>query len=83
MEHSPESDIAQRVTKTLESVRPYLQQDGGDVEFDKFIPETGVLFVRLVGACRDCPMSMMTLRAGIERILRKEIPEIRRVEKAR
>lgn len=75
-----DKSIEDQVHSTLESVRPYLQQDGGDVEFVDFSEQTGILRVRLTGACRTCPMSTMTLRAGIERVLRKAIPAIRRVE---
>ena len=63
----------------LEKVRPYLQADEGDVELVS-IKETGVVEVKLLGTCKDCPLSSMTLRAGIERALMREIPEIRRVE---
>ncbi len=76
----PDQTIEQKVLTTLVSVRPYLQQDGGDVEFVNFSQQTGILLVRLTGACKTCPMSTMTLRAGIERVLRKAIPEIKRVE---
>lgn len=68
-----------KVNKILESVRPYLQADEGDIELVN-ITENGIVEVKLLGACSDCPLSMMTLRAGVERALIKEIPEIRRVE---
>jgi len=67
------------VQKVLEKVRPYLLEDGGDVELVS-INEDNTIDVRLTGACRTCPLSMMTLRAGIERVLMLEIPEIKRVE---
>lgn len=72
--------IEEKISEALLSVRPYLQQDGGDVEIVAFNESTGILTVRLTGACKTCPMSTMTLRAGIERVLRKAIPEIRRIE---
>lgn len=72
--------IEDKILETLHSVRPYLQQDGGDVEMVEFNETTGILKVRLTGACKTCPMSVMTLRAGIERVLRKAIPEIKRIE---
>lgn len=75
--------IEDRILEALHSVRPYLQQDGGDVELVDFNEETGILNVRLTGACKTCPMSVMTLRAGIERVLRRAIPEIKRVESVR
>jgi len=69
----------ERVLSVLDSVRPYLKEDEGDVELFN-ITEDGIVEVKLLGACYDCPMSQMTLRAGIERALIKEIPSIKRVE---
>lgn len=60
-------------------MRPYLQADSGDVELIE-ISEDGIVKVKLTGACSVCPMSIMTLRAGIERALMREIPGVRRVE---
>jgi Fe-S cluster biogenesis protein NfuA len=71
--------MKEKVLTALEVVRPYLQSDGGDVEFVD-VTSGGIVVVRLVGACATCPMSIMTLRAGIERALMREIPEVRRVE---
>ena len=71
--------IEQRIEKCLESIRPYLREDGGDVVFKRF-RDDGVLELQWVGACRTCPMSQLTLRAGVERALLHDIPEIRRVE---
>ena len=74
------SDILnEKVLKALETIRPYLKADGGDVELVKVTPE-GIVEVKLTGACSDCPMSQMTLRAGVERALIREVPGIRRVE---
>jgi len=67
------------VKKVLEKVRPYLQQDGGDVEVIN-VSEDNIVEVKLLGACNGCPMSMMTLRAGIERIIMLELPDVKRVE---
>ncbi|MCB0751795.1 MAG: NifU family protein [Ignavibacteriae bacterium] len=69
----------EKVEIILDSVRPYLHADNGDVELVN-ISETGIVEVKLIGACADCPLSTMTLRAGIERALMREIPQIRRVE---
>ncbi len=77
------SSVSERVEKALESLRPYLMEDGGDVEFVRFEPETGVIEVRLLGMCSRCPMSMMTLRAGIERYILRAVPEAKRVENVR
>lgn len=68
--------------KSLSQVRPYLQRDGGDVELVR-ITEDGIVEVRLMGSCISCPMSMMTLRAGIERSLMLAHAEVRRVEQVR
>lgn len=67
------------VKRVLEKVRPYLHQDGGDVEVVN-VSDDNIVEVRLTGSCHGCPMSMMTLRAGIERILMLELPDIKRVE---
>jgi len=68
--------------KSLSQVRPYLQRDGGDVELVR-ITEDGIVEVRLTGSCISCPMSMMTLRAGIERSLMLAHAEVKRVEQVR
>lgn len=67
-----------QVTKVLETIRPGLQMDGGDIELVGVAD--GIVKVRLTGACAGCPMSMMTLQMGVERVLKKEIPEVVRVE---
>ncbi|HTR81183.1 MAG TPA: NifU family protein [Bacteroidota bacterium] len=69
----------EKVLATLAAVRPYLQTDGGDVELVSISPD-GIVKVKLTGACASCPMSIMTLRAGIERALLLKVPEVRRVE---
>lgn len=66
------------VETVLEKVRPALQADGGDVELVDV--EGGVVTVRLTGACHGCPMASVTLKNGIEALLKKEIPSIDRVE---
>lgn len=70
---------AEKVNEVLEKVKPFLKQDGGDVELVR-ITDDNIVEVRLLGACNGCPLSLMTLRAGIERILMLDIPEIKRVE---
>jgi len=72
--------MKEKILKCLEKIRPMLQADGGDVEFVEEID--GVVKVRLQGACAGCPMSQMTLRNGIERLLKEEIPEVKAVEQA-
>ena len=61
-------------------VRPGVARDGGDVLFERFEPETGVVWVKMQGACGGCPSSRLTLKAGIEQILRRYVPEVLRVE---
>lgn len=70
--------MKEKVKKAIENIRPFLQQDGGDIEFVDVID--GVVTVKLKGACGCCPMSQMTLKNGVEKALKKEIPEIVRVE---
>lgn len=70
------------IEQTLDKVRPYLKVDGGDVELVQMTPE-GIVEVRLLGSCVLCPMSIMTLRAGIERALMLEHEEVKRVEQVR
>jgi len=71
--------VKERVQAALDKVRPHLQADGGDVELVE-ITEGNVVKVRLKGACGSCPMSQMTLKMGIERFLKKEVPEVKAVE---
>ncbi|MDP1995332.1 MAG: NifU family protein [Ignavibacteria bacterium] len=71
--------MEERIKKALDSIRPYLQADGGDVELVN-VSKEGIVQVKLLGACSSCPMSQMTLRAGVERALIREVPGIRRVE---
>jgi Fe-S cluster biogenesis protein NfuA len=71
--------MKEKVEQALSKVRPALQADGGDVELVD-IGENGVVKVRLKGACGGCPMSQLTLKMGIERILKKEVPEVTAVE---
>lgn len=66
------------VEKVLEKIRPALQADGGDVELVDV--DGGVVKVRLTGACGGCPMATVTLKNGIEALLKEEIPSIQRVE---
>jgi Fe-S cluster biogenesis protein NfuA len=69
----------ENLEKTLDGIRPFLREDGGDVELVN-ITEDNIVNVRLLGACNTCPLSLMTLRAGIERVLMNEYPAIVRVE---
>ncbi len=69
-----------RVKEAIEKIRPFLQRDGGDIELVSV--EDGVVKVRLRGACAGCPMSQMTLKAVVERMIKEEVPEIQKVETA-
>lgn len=71
--------IRERIERALEAVRPALKVDGGNVELLEYNPETGVVRLRLIGNCGDCPMSMMTLKMGIERAVRQSVPEVKQV----
>ncbi len=71
--------MKENVIKALDAIRPFLQADSGDIELVE-ITGDGIVKVKLTGACDICPMSQMTLRAGIERALMREVPGIRRVE---
>lgn len=67
------------VRKALEDIRPTLQADGGDVELVE-VSEAGIVRVRLQGACQGCPMSQMTVKNGIERLLMEKVPGVKEVE---
>ncbi|MGB7296613.1 MAG: NifU family protein [Candidatus Aminicenantales bacterium] len=69
--------MKEKVEEVLNKVRPSLMADGGNVEFVDV--QDGVVKVKLTGACAGCPMSQMTLKMGIERLLKKEIPEVKEV----
>jgi len=69
--------VREKVEKALEKIRPSLMADGGDVELVDV--EGGVVKLKLTGACGGCPMSQLTLKMGIERILKKEVPEVKEV----
>ena len=71
-------EMKEKIEKALQTIRPALQADGGDVELVDVID--GVVRVRLKGACGGCPMSQMTLTRGVEATIKKAVPEIKRVE---
>jgi len=71
--------IKEKVKKAIEDVRPSLQADGGDIELVNVTPE-GTVKVKLTGACHGCPMAQMTLKQGVERHLKKTVPEVTSVE---
>jgi Fe-S cluster biogenesis protein NfuA len=71
--------MKERVQAAIDKIRPMLKADGGDVELVD-VSDAGVVQVRLQGACSGCPMSKMTLKNGIERIIKQEVPEVTTVE---
>jgi Fe-S cluster biogenesis protein NfuA len=71
--------MREKVEQTIEVIRPAIQADGGDIELRDVDEETGVVTVELIGACVSCPASTVTLKAGIERILRDRVPGVTEV----
>jgi Fe-S cluster biogenesis protein NfuA len=71
--------MEEKIKKALENIRPYLQRDGGDVEYVDYTDEN-IVKVRLLGHCAGCPHAQATIKGGIERLLREEYPEIASVE---
>lgn len=76
-----DSEVVAEIKALLDSrIRPAVAQDGGDILFDSFDEETGVLALRMRGACAGCPSSAATLKAGVEQMMRHYVPEVTRVE---
>ena len=71
--------VLERVEAALNTIRPYLETDGGNVSIEEITPDN-VVRLRLLGACGSCPMSIMTLKAGIEEAIKKAVPEITGVD---
>ena len=71
--------LEQKVKSIISQIRPYLQQDGGDIEFIELTPEN-VVKVKLQGACGTCPHAKMTLKNGVEQTLKQYLPEVHHVE---
>ena len=71
--------VEQRIENSLEVVRPFLRADSGDIRVRR-LRDDGILEVQWVGTCLICPISTMTLRAGVERAVMKDVPEVKRVE---
>jgi Fe-S cluster biogenesis protein NfuA len=76
----PTDRPADRIEAVLASIRPAIRADGGDIELVEFEEGSGIVRIRMVGACYACPMSSLTLKAGIEQRLRMLIPEVSTVE---
>ena len=71
-------DLKESVEQALAKVRPMLQRDGGDIELVEV--SDGIVKVRLTGACKGCPMSQMTLKQGVEKLLMQEVPGLKQVQ---
>merc|ERR1712083_1031709 len=75
------TELEAKILELLEDrVRPFVQQDGGDIEFDRFEPETGSLYLRMHGACSGCPKSGVTLQHGIKNLMEHYTPEVRQIK---
>ena len=74
------TEVREKIEDVLASIRPAVRADGGDIEFVDYHEVSGLVQVRMLGACYACPMSIATLRAGIEQRLRLVAPEVRAVE---
>ncbi len=72
-------DLLQKVEAALDTIRPYLEADGGNVSVEE-ITSDNIVKLKLLGACGSCPMSIMTLKAGIEQAIKRAVPEIEGVE---
>lgn len=73
--------IEEKIEKSLDSIRPSLKADGGDIEFVSFDEKKGLVKVKLMGMCTNCPMAHVTLKEGVEAVLKKEVPEVKEVIK--
>jgi Fe-S cluster biogenesis protein NfuA len=71
--------LTERVTQHVETLRKYVQADGGDIELVSIDEQTGIVSIRFQGACRGCPGAAMTLKMGIERALREREPSVKEV----
>ncbi len=79
LEYRAEPELLRRVDAALDSIRPYLKADGGEVRLLDITPDM-VVELELLGACGECPISEMTLRAGIEQAIKRAVPDVTRVE---
>ncbi|MGB4207873.1 MAG: NifU family protein [Smithellaceae bacterium] len=70
--------MKEEVQKAIDTIRPSLQADGGDVELVE-VTDDGIVKVKLTGACRGCPMSQMTLKMGIEKVIKQQVPTVKEI----
>ena len=78
-EDSSDQTVTEQVQGVIETIRPLLQADGGDIQLMNVDEETGVVSVQLQGACKGCPGAAMTLKMGVERHLKEKVPAVREV----
>ncbi|MEK7082324.1 MAG: NifU family protein [Patescibacteria group bacterium] len=71
-------EMQEKIEKTLEEIRPYIAQHLGDIAFDRF--ENGTVYVKMLGTCTHCPLSELTLKAGVEELLKERVAGVERVE---
>lgn len=76
---SNREELVQKVINAIDQIKPYLEADGGSIRFVE-LADDNTVYVELQGACKSCPMSMMTLKNGVEQAVKKAIPEIKSVE---
>ncbi|MBX2945033.1 MAG: NifU family protein [Cyclobacteriaceae bacterium] len=73
------TDLTQRIEESLDSIRPYLEADGGNVRIQE-ITSANIVKLEFLGACGSCPMSTMTFKAGVEEAIKRAVPEIKGIE---
>ncbi len=78
-QESSQPTLNDRIAKVIEKIRPHIQSDGGDIELVEVDADSGKVSVRFQGACRSCPMSAMTLKMGVERHMKEQVPEVTEV----
>jgi Fe-S cluster biogenesis protein NfuA len=79
MTTSTVEELTQRIEASLDSIRPYLEADGGNVKINQITSDNTVM-LEFVGACGSCPMSTMTFKAGVEEAIKKAVPEVKKIE---
>ncbi len=78
MTNNTNNNIVEKIHQALDSIRPYLQTDGGDISFVEFTDDN-IVKVKLLGACNSCPMSIQTLKLGVEKAIKNVVPEVKEV----
>jgi Fe-S cluster biogenesis protein NfuA len=79
MSEQVKNNLNERVTAVIGRIRPFIQADGGDIELVSIEESSGKVAIRFKGACRGCPSAAMTLKMGVERHLKEQVPEINEV----